>query len=342
MQILGRLRNRIRYALTIAHDLTLRLRIGNAPAFYHALDQAGIPYVVLRWADEIPTLPEDEASHDKDIDHLIAEGSLPQVLRLSMPHVGPLKCDFYTLRGDRGGGYLGMPYYMPELARGILERRVRHPKGFNVPAPRDAALSFAYHLVYHKGARAGLLTGLEGVTPATTPSRNYGAELTRLASAADLALPSPLTLHALHEMLRREGWAMPLDLMLRWPDKHAVLKALTLQEKAHLSALTEKLQRLCVFVLRADADTPEVRAMALAEIGARFGILEQFDLSDAACTRLMHQTRGGNWTEKGKDAPTPPLLPWSAVLRIGPAPCQWRCRPKRSSGAIRIWRTPTC
>lgn len=318
MQLLTQLRNRIRFTLAVARDQTLRLRISDAQGFYAALDEAGIPYVVLRWADEIPIRSEDEATHRNDIDHLIAEGSLPKVLRLSMPFAGRLKCDFYTLRGDRGGGYLGMPYYMPEIARGILERRVQHPKGFNVPSPRDATLSFAYHLVYHKGARAGLATGLPDVTPSANPSRNYLAELMRLAAAAALPLPEPLTLQALHEWLRQEGWAMPLDLMLRWPDKHAALKALTTLEKARLANLAERVRRMAVFVLRADADTADARRMALTELGGRFAILEQIELSADQQTRLMQQTRGGNWTEKTKDLPTPPTL--AVVCRFADQP----------------------
>ena len=316
--VMGRLHNRVRYGLTLLRDRTLRIRIGGISRFYQQMNSAGLPYVVLRWADEIPTDPKAESAHDRDIDHLVGDGILPRILTLALPFSGPLKCDFYTRRGDRGGAYLGMPYYMPELARGILDRRVPHPNGFYVPAPRDACLSFLYHLVYHKGARSGIATGLDGVATDPSPSRDYAAEAQRLATLAGIALPVPLTLAALHQTLQSDGWSMATDLMLRWPDSHPVLLALMQGERARAAAISDQVRGLTVFLLRDDAPGDAVRQIALSRIAERFTILETLILSGPAMDRVVLQTRGGNWTEKGKDHPS---LPTFAILcRNAPQP----------------------
>ncbi|MFZ9201443.1 MAG: hypothetical protein ACO23N_03310 [Opitutales bacterium] len=293
-----------------ARHSTVRFKTADLPGLYRRFDDAGIPYVVLRWADELPLSPAEERGHARDVDHLVGNDTLDRICRISSAQPGPVSCDYYTAGGQRGGAYRGMPYYMPALAARILARRVRHPNGVWVPCPADAYHAYLYHLVYHKGHLSGIDTGL-GLPTTPQATRDYAAEVRRLAAAAGEAVPETFTLLGFHEYLRAVGWAMAYDLMPRWGDRHPVLRALEQLESERDAALAQRARNLTVFVLRDDCGGERGETIARAMIGERFAILREVRLSPEAQARVVSQTRGGNWVEKGR---THPVLPTLAFL----------------------------
>ena len=300
--LIPQLRNLSRFLAASMRNGTVRFYVGDLEAFYGTLNEAGVAYVVLRWSEDMPRSVEEEAKHKDDIDHLVADKDIRRLIWLAARHPGPIKSDHYSLGGRRGSSYKSMPYYMPELGQRILGDRQLDPRGFYRPSSRHEFLAFAYHLAYHKGLSSGLDGGLPGCPPAEPAKKDYAAELNRLAELAEYgALPDPLTLFSLHGMLKSEAWSMPSDLMTRWPKPHPFMTALLQYETESAKPLIETAKGHTVFILRDDCDTPELEQLALSMIAERFEILKTIRLDADMRRRLIAQTRGGSWIEKGRD-----------------------------------------
>lgn len=289
---------------------TLRLYLGNLPGFYDAMDQQGVRYVVVRWAEEVPMAQDANASYDNDVDHLIEDDRLPDVIRLAAHFYGPSKADWYSATGQRGSSYLKMPYYPPAMAMRILDSRYKDDRGVWRPGKKEEFLSFAYHLCYHKGHRSGIVTGIDGIETGAA-KRDYAVELQRLADEAAVTLPAQLTLLSLHQFLKSVGWNMPNDLMSRWPDQHRVLCALEAEDNAQRTAAIASSEQLTVFILRDDCETAEMEDIAREMIAQRFTILEEVRLTPEVKDRVVNQTRGGNWVEKYRKG-----IVWPTVAMI--------------------------
>jgi hypothetical protein len=292
-------RNALRLLSASLRNGTVRFYVGNLPAYYTDLNRAGVRYVVLRWSEDLPMGAQTPAGRDEDIDHLVADSDMRAVLRLAASHPGPLKSDYYSVGGRRGSSYKSMPYYVPERAQRLLDHRRLDPRGFYRPCPEDEFFSFAYHLCYHKGLECGLPAGLPDCPNPERPSKDYAAELTRLAGVAGITdLPQPLDLHALHGFLRHHGWAMPADLMNRWPKSHPFLRAQLAEDQRQAAPLIEAAKGYTVFILRDDCDSPALERIAQDMIAERFTILDTLRLTPPLQARLMARTRGGSWVEK--------------------------------------------
>jgi hypothetical protein len=285
----------------------VRFKITDLTGFYQQMHRADIPYVVLRWADDVPMTAEQELTNKYDIDHLIADHQIRTALGFASVRPGKSKCDFYSASGQSGTTYNGMPYYMPVHAHRILSRRVKDPRGFFRPSPEDEFFAFAFHLCYHKGHRCGIATGVDA-THEISPQRDYLAGLRAMAKTAGIAVSPDITLLQLHGLLAEYGWSMSNDLMLRWPDQHPFIKALIDLEEQAAGEYIEAAQRLTVFILRDDCDSVELQQSALDMIAERFTILEEISLDTETKNRIMSQTRGGNWIEKYRPEPVQPII----------------------------------
>lgn len=305
---------------------TVRFKITDLQGFYRQLEIAAVPYVVLRWADDVPMTSEMEQSTQHDVDHLIADHQIKTALKFASVRPGKAKCDFYSASGQSGTTYNGMPYYMPVHAHRILSRRIKDPRGFYRPCPKDEFFSFAFHLCYHKGHRCGIPTGLDTAHD-MSPQRNYLAGLLSMAEVAGISLSNDITLLELHTQLSQSGWGMPNDLMLRWPDQHPFLKELIELEEEAVKEYTKAARRLTVFILRDDCDTDELQQIAVKMIAERFTIIQEIALDADAKNRIMSQTRGGNWIEKYRPEPVEPVR---AIL----------CRNAEETGPLPISMSP--
>ena len=115
---------------------------------------------------------------------------------------------------------------------------------------------------------------------------------------------------------------MPADLMIRWPKRHAFLRALLAEEQRRAAPLIEAAKGHTLFILRDDCDGPPLEQIAHDMIAQRFTILDSLRLTPDMQARLMARTRGGSWVEKYRgdvvaptvailcrDAPTPGPIP---------------------------------
>lgn len=174
--------------------------------FFCALDEAGVPHVVLRWFEDLPLVGR---GHDVDI--LVAEDGMAYVNSLLSKWPRGQKIDVFSVMGSHGGGFRpdllgdGVPGFPPAIGAEIIETRRRGHGPWSVPAPRQHVLGLAYHAVYLKGYQSGLPPDA-ATPPRQKGSRDYPAVLRRLAPAASLELPKDITLDSLDHFLADQGW----------------------------------------------------------------------------------------------------------------------------------------
>lgn len=300
---------KLKWRRTRKRGQTLRLRVGNLPKFFAALNDEKIRYVVLRWFDEVPLTEAAEQNYLMDVDLLADFARLKEIIHIAAKFPGPIKCDLYTNTGKLATAYKKFPYYPPVFADEILDERELFHGIFFVPTPAMHFKSLAYHLVYHKGAASGISTGTE-IAANPNPKRPYQKFIEALGEQIGAAQKQPYSLLALHEHLKSLEWAMPHDLMVRWPQQHDWMRYLARYEERPLENFAGKLPNAIVFLLRADADELAVEAKTLELLKSKFRVLKTERLSPAKMRRVMRSVRGGNWLEHRNGILVEPIVAW--------------------------------
>ncbi|MDA8977302.1 hypothetical protein N9F58_02080 [Akkermansiaceae bacterium] len=292
------LTNLVRYTAASARGGTVRYYCGNLQEFYKALYDEGINPVILRWDRETPITPQDENNYQYDVDHLISNDQAKKIGIIAGRFPGKIKCDFYSVSGQSGSSYQGMPYYPPVKALSLLDHAILHEDGYFHLIGKYAFYSYAYHMCYHKGPRSGIPLESDPKEDQTTASRDYTAELIRLATLASIQLPDPISITSLDQLLRDHGWGMPYDLMIRWPDEHTYLKSLIHKRAKKMAKDSELAKHLTVFIIRSDCEGQEMKNLVKKLVGERFSVLQDFPLTKDQQVALINHTRGGDWIEK--------------------------------------------
>lgn len=120
--------------------------------FFGILHDRNVEYVLLRWWQNLPEIPEGE-----DMDILIKDEHRDRIddLLVFYDNGTNLKCDFYTIAGSKYGSRRNLPYFQSNLAHTLIETRVLY-RGVYVPSAFAYFASLAYHAVFHKGFNSGL------------------------------------------------------------------------------------------------------------------------------------------------------------------------------------------
>src|SRR5690554_1025291 len=120
--------------------------------FLEILNKRKVEYVLLRWWENLPEIPEGE-----DLDILVRDEhrDLMKDLVTFRDNGTGHKCDIYTLTGSNFGSHRGLPYFQFNLAKTLLQTRILY-RGAYVPSPQSYFASLAYHAVFHKGLGSGL------------------------------------------------------------------------------------------------------------------------------------------------------------------------------------------
>lgn len=293
--------------------------------FFRTLEEHGVRYAVLRWFETLPHVDPGE-----DVDLLVADGHLEFVHTLLRPRPGrpgSQAFDVYTVSGlpgtDFGGG---VPYYPPQFAHDLLDDTVMMRGFCRVPSPLHHFQSLAYHAVYHKGYRSGLLPA-DGVDLRLAPTdHDYEAVLTELAER--LGMPAVPTLDRLDGILADAGLRPPLDTLERLAPGNPWIHDRFFADLPDVDPLWHG---LAVFVVRERAaEHVDLIADELNRHG--FEVLEVLPLDPRQREAARRRIRGGNW-ERG---------PWQVsgggpatyVLAYDVAP--WRDRDGASGNNLRI------
>lgn len=286
---------------------TVRLKVCRVLEVLREFEQRNIPYVVLRWFEEVPLNVEQEANFKEDVDLLIEPDKMEQIAELAGSHRGTMKCDLYSTTAKLGTSYLGMPYYPPVMAKEILEHREKYQGLFYVPVPQYHFNALAYHLVYHKGLESGIPTGCD-LTTNPQPKRPYAQKLEELGTTIGVELVKPYTLCSLHNYLKSIHWDMPYDLLVRWPRQTAWQEHLIDYERQLLQPYAEKLPELAVFFIRSDVVDADAVEQTYQLLEQKFTLLRKETLNQEQQKRVMRMVRGGNWIEHKRTTTVPPCI----------------------------------
>lgn len=268
------------------------------------LNRENIPYVVLRWWEQLPC-----GSANQEIDILIDDDYRSYLLTLvNSKKPGSRALDIYTVSG------INYPteettYYEPEKAREILLSAIIYPPlGCKIPSPYQAFVSLAYHALYHKGFYSGLASSYgkgEGCG-------KYYDTLKRESIA--LGISCELSMESLDAYLASVGWRPPLEklanLSLRndWIRRHFFTDGkLVFKRKAE--------KYIGAFILRRECEDYQVSnrvSQLLVDFG--FKIVSRIPIAEEKVVEFSEKTRGGNWGSEN-----PPII---LIIVYDPSP-QW-------------------
>src|SRR5690606_25414878 len=177
--------------------------------FFQILNNRKIEYVLLRWWEKLPSIPEGE-----DMDILIKDShrSLIQDLLTFGDNGTGLKCDIYTVRGSNNGSHKSLPYFQYNLSQDLLAGRILF-RGAFVPAKEHYFASMAYHALFHKGLSSGL-PGFKNMNQGE--DHDYPAVLKNLAN--DLNLDLEITVKGIFRWLKQNRYAPADDTLAKLVD----------------------------------------------------------------------------------------------------------------------------
>jgi len=257
--------------------------------FFRELDVRGVNYVVLRWYENLPEIDPGE-----DIDILIADGDVHKVASLLNGRRSRHQAvDLYSETGIDGTSFKTLPYYTPRIAKEILDGAVVWNGLCRVPNPRDAFLSMAYHVVYHKGLASNVpAKSGDGRAGDGYKDHDYVTILADKATNAGVLLdPTDVNLEHLDDLLGKLGWRPPVDTLTKLAAHNPWLKDRLASEEEKIS---EHLSGLVCFIVRERGVQllPRIRD-TLEKFG--FDNLWETSLDDVDGEGLRAHVRGGVW-----------------------------------------------
>ena len=301
----------LRYLRAKKRHKTLRVKVSDFVKFTHHLNNNNTPLIILRWEDKVPITKQQGENYSEDIDCLIDENNIWSVIKSASLFPGKIKVDLYGLCGRNGTSYNSMPYYPPFISQRIYNSRIKHHNKFFVLNKQDHLLSFAYHIVYHKGEDSGF--PYDNTKPINSLTDNkYFHELRKLDTEAIFSKDGAYNLLNIHQVLKEHDWSMPLDLMSRWQGNTGTISKLKNLEEGALLPLIKTIKNLTIFVIRSDAIIDNSYQIIDLMIQEKFSILSKHKLTNTQSEKLMKHTRGGNWLVKGKSTETKPIEVWLA------------------------------
>lgn len=250
--------------------------------FFKKINSYNTRYVILRWFDKLPDLEKGE-----DIDILIHDEDLNKIVHLLDCYKlenDSVPMDIYSVSGLPGTNYNNMAYFTPpKLGEKILKNRRLYRNLYYIPSEKEYSMSMLYHITYHKGEKSGLPL-IEGQEPATLrPEHDYYNLI-----ANKLEYDGEINLSAIHEYLKEEKWAPPLDALRRYDIGYSLSKQDT--------DFNREDGELIVYFIREraiDLGFKEFIINWLDDMGLT--ILITHDLSVEEKRILSQNTRGGNW-----------------------------------------------
>lgn len=256
--------------------------------FFTELKKRDIQYVILRWFDDLPRINAGE-----DLDILIADNDISRISDLiSDINNNNQQLDIYSVSGLSGTNYRAVPYYPPRLGKVIIEHRIWHKDIFAVPDSKHHFLSFAYHVIFHKGQKSGLPTA-KNIAAFDTGDHDYKADLLRLSKQADISL-NDINFENVHAILQQEKWTPELDTLRILSRNDPLLQALLPSKETHINKDGE----LLVFVVRQWAlDHHKLDFIKAILEENLLDIIDVKILGEDEITRATNLIRGGKWDQ---------------------------------------------
>ena len=266
--------------------------------FLDYLRKEQVRYVVLRFFENLPNVQREGA----DLDILLTNEERDKVALFLEQHPGPIRVELKTVSPLHNNK---LPYFPPHLARAILDSAQTGPAGSRIPAPQEAFLSLAYHVLYHKGVGAGIPSRIAHLAVNESSESNYAEELHCMAQG--LGLDTAITMEDLDEYLQANGWRPKIDTLAKIALGNEWVRERFFSEEARDVGLG-------VFVLRESAFELGLSDALISSISGEddFIILRRKVFSEEEKKRVVDHVRGGMWADESGN--TKGLLPAMALV----------------------------
>jgi hypothetical protein len=254
------------------------------PGLLNYLNRERIKYVVLRFYNKLPNLHREGG----DLDILVEDESIDKVNTFLFENPGSIQVEIKPVSRLTGNG---LPYYVPRLARNILESAIDGPAGSRIPDRKEAFLSFAYHVLYHKGLDAGVPSNLPEIKINEFPDNDYKKELANMAE--ELNIKIPIIMEDIERYLDQEGWRPKLDTLAKIALENEWVRK-------HLSFNEEEDLGIGVLILKEGVFNNSLTEGVLEEIEAQegFRIVRKKVFDEKTKKYVSDHLRGGVWTDK--------------------------------------------
>lgn len=255
-----------------------------------------IQYVVSRFYQKLPKLYREGG----DVDILVADKDQIRIHKFLREHPGSISIGVSSVSNVI---YSEIPYYPPFLARKILKSAIIGGGGARIPSSKEAFLSFAYHVLYHKGPSAGVPTQLPNIIVNECPYNDYTNILLNMTQKLNIKVN--IDMESLDEYLHSEGWRPKLDTLAHLAPKNIWVQGrffnIWIQRRFFPDQHSEELG-LGVFIIKEKAFELGVEQQILDVIKKNnFIILEQRRFSREEKIEIAEQLRGGVWSQNTRD-----------------------------------------
>jgi hypothetical protein len=255
--------------------------------FFDALNGANVSYSVLRWFEELPHLEKGE-----DIDLLVSDADT-LFLRslLSQGTKAAVPVDVYSPSGHSFTGWNGISYFPPALSEMILSSSSQGSNGIRRPDSNAYSYAMAYHVVYHKGHKAGIPSTKFPTSTLHTGDHNYLSELRDAADKARIGFDDH-SLEGLAALLKIQKFEPQIDVLEFLGISNSFIKDSLV---SNLVDAAGPMDSLTAFIVRENGVQylPEIERI-IEQSG--FEVLESIPLFGAQADAARSNARGGNWT----------------------------------------------
>ena len=169
------------------------------------LKKEKINYVVMRFYQKLPKLYDGE---DSDIDILISNNDEEKLKKYLIENKGNIKIDVWN---ESAPSYSGVSYYLPVLAKKILDNSIDGPANSKIPSKKHALLSLIYHSLYHKGINSGIPSS---TTEIKNDKKKYMYEIKKLERELNQNVGD--TMEQMESYLKKNGWQPKIDTLAKF------------------------------------------------------------------------------------------------------------------------------
>lgn len=254
--------------------------------FFDILNKKEVRYVVLRYFEKLPQIEKGE-----DIDILVHDDDLTiidDLLDSNANNQEDIAFDVYSVSGLPGSNYDGVPYYLPILAKKIIDERILYRNNIYVPSPKNFLFSFIYHVIYHKGEKSGLPINSEQTETVMSSKRDYKKKLKSLLQKNNYDVK--IDLLSLHQLLKENGWAPGID---------TIRKLSAIQQNEWVKSLDvyqKHLGEIIVYIIRDRTIKSGLKEYIINWLEKNnLNIIGVKKLSPKEKVNFTNLVRGGNW-----------------------------------------------
>ncbi len=291
-----------KYKKKVKKKRTINFKTLDPGEFLRRLESHNIPYVVLRWPEEVLEIVAGERYPGVDIDVLVDVDSWETVFfavcdLLVSESEQSVKFDVYSVKPTKGFLYQGLPYFPEWLSLKLLEQADCSKFGFRASKGPVYIQSLVYHLLYQKAELSGLPLNQEN-TKKLPSKRDYSSLLVREAERHEVSLPVVLTVESLYRWLCEASFEAPYDLVNRYElnGSKYLHHVVEWEESKFRHLYTDRY--VYVFMLRDSIENTTAAARAIELIERDFTLLHDIDVKRQDRSYFATQVRGGNWYDR--------------------------------------------